>query len=149
MRKRGARFKQREAICPTVVKMSFGDGKDFEIFAYTSINALMGGWADAEHIDHLHDLANTVLLVGHHKKDDNAQAAARAMRGLVKTIVERRRKTGKYGITGDELALLRKFVTFMTDYYRRTSGETLTRAELTVTEVKASARKELQNEQRK
>ena len=142
MKKRGAKYQRRAAVCPTLVKLQFGDGIDFSVMTYTSINALIGGWAEHEHVEHLHDLANTTILVGHHKGDENAMAAGRAVRAVVRAAADRKKRVGRFGINGDELKTLRKFAAFVTEFYKRTSGEAITRAEQQVTATKRMAYQE-------
>ncbi len=136
MRKRGATIKHRDAVAPTLVKLSFGEGVDFSVMTYTSIDGLISGWADDSHLLHLHDLANTVILVGSHKGNNNAIAAGRACRDVVKSAVARKKTHGKYGINGDELKTLRDFAKFVMDFYPKTSGAAVTKAELKVARIK-------------
>lgn len=148
MKKRGKQFKHRSAIAPTLVRMNVGDGQDFQIMNLVSIDALIGGWADEEHLRHIHNLCNTVILVGDRKGDANAIAGGRMVRSVVKSAVERNKKHGKYGISGDELKVLRNFMAFVPGFYARTSGAAVASAEQTVDAMFAAAVNQAREQQR-
>jgi hypothetical protein len=148
MKKTGKKFKHTAATPPTLVRMNVGAGQDFQIMNLVSIDALIGGWADEEHLRHIHDLCNTVILVGHRKGDANAIAGGRLVRAVVKSAVARHQKHGKYGINGDELKVLRDFMAFVPGFYARTSGAAVTEAELSVSAIFAAAVDQLRQQQR-
>ena len=81
--------------------------------------AFAGGWATTDHFDNLVDMRNVLTLATAKKDDATAVAMAEAMRIPLANLRERYAKTGRFGLTGDELQLVRLFVDFYRDFWLR------------------------------
>lgn len=84
------------------------------------VEAFVGGWATTYHFDSLCDMRNVLVLAGAAYKDDaSAQAICDAMRIPMGNLRERYARTGRFGVTGNELQLLRAFVDYYRDFWIR------------------------------
>lgn len=81
--------------------------------------AFAGGWATTEHFDNLVDMRNVLTLATARKDDASAVAMSEAMRIPLANLRERYAKTGRFGLTGDELQLVRAFIDFYRDFWLR------------------------------
>lgn len=83
------------------------------------VEAFAGGWATTEHFDNIADMRNVMTLAAAYKNDKSALAMCEAMRIPMGNMRERHAKTGRLGLTGDELQLLRAFVDAYRDFWIR------------------------------
>jgi len=83
------------------------------------VEAFVGGWATTYHFDSLCDMRNVLVLASAYKDDASAKAICEAMRIPMANLRERYAKTGRFGVTGDELQLLRAFVDYYRDFWIR------------------------------
>ena len=83
------------------------------------VEAFANGYATTEHYDCLVDMRNVLTLAGNHKDDKSALAITDAMRIPLANLRERYARTGRFGVTGDELQLLRAFVDYYRDFWIR------------------------------
>lgn len=83
------------------------------------VQAFSGGWATTHHFDNLADMRNALTLAAAHKDDESALAMCEAMRVIFANLRERHARTGRFGLTGDELQLLRQFVDLYRDFWLR------------------------------
>lgn len=88
-----------------------------ELIERQMVEAFAGGYADKDHFDGLADMRNLLTIAAAHIDDANALAMCDAMRIPMGNIRDRFAKTGKMGVTGDELTLMREFVTFYRDWW--------------------------------
>jgi len=85
------------------------------------IAAFVGGWATTYHFDALCDMRNVLTLAGAYKDDASAKTICDAMRIPMANLRERYAKTGRFGLTGDELQALRAFINYYRDFWIRQS----------------------------
>lgn len=83
------------------------------------VEAFAHGYATTEHFDCLVDMRNVLTLAGNHKADPSALAITEAMRIPLANLRDHYAKTGRMGVTGDELQLLRAFVDYYADFWLR------------------------------
>lgn len=83
------------------------------------VEAFVGGWATTYHFDSLCDMRNVLVLAAAYKDDASAHAICDAMRIPMANLRERYARTGRFGVTGDELQLLRAFVNYYRDFWIR------------------------------
>lgn len=81
--------------------------------------AFAGGWATTAHFDNLADMRNVLTIATTRKDDATAVAMCDTMRIPLANLRERYAKTGRFGLTGDELQILRVFVDFYRDFWLR------------------------------
>lgn len=81
--------------------------------------AFAGGWATTHHFDNLVDMRNVLTIATARKDDASAVAMCEAMRIPLANLRDRYAKTGRFGLTGDELQLVRAFVDFYRDFWLR------------------------------
>jgi hypothetical protein len=116
-RKRSTR-KPRPATPPMLVNRGLMDD-ELQLRERMVVEAFAGGWASTEHFDELADMRNVLTLADAYKLDKEAQAMCDAMRIPLANLRERHAKTGRLGVTGDELQMLRAFVEFYRDWWMR------------------------------
>lgn len=119
MRKRCHR-QIRKASPPMLINRGL-IGDQLELRERQFVEAFAGGYADKDHFDSLADMRNVMTIAAAHKDDEQALAMCNAMRIPMGNIRDRYAKTGKMGVTGDELQLLREFVTMYGDFWIRQS----------------------------
>ena len=85
------------------------------------VTAFANGTATTQHFDSLVDMRNVLTIASAYKADASATAITEAMRIPLANIRERHGKTGRMGVTGEELQLLRAFVSFYADFWLRQS----------------------------
>ena len=85
------------------------------------VEAFSAGWATTHHYDCLVDMRNVLTLAAAYKDRDDASALTitEAMRIPLANIRERYERTGRMGVTGEELQLIRAFVSFYGDFWLR------------------------------
>lgn len=92
---------------------------DIETNERMLIEAFTHGWATTQHFDQLADMRNALTIAASYKDDATAVALCDAMRIPMGNLRERYTKTGRFGLTGDELQLLRVFVDAYRDFWMR------------------------------
>lgn len=95
---------------------------ELEIRERMAVEAFAGGWAGENEFDTLADMRNLLTIAAAHKDDAEALQMCDAMRIPMSNIRDRYARTGRMGVTGDELALLREFVGFYRDWWLRQSA---------------------------
>lgn len=81
--------------------------------------AFAGGWVTTEHFDNLVDMRNVLTLATARKDDPSAITMCEAMRIPLANLRDRYARTGRFGLTGDELQLVRAFIDFYRDFWLR------------------------------
>ncbi len=94
---------------------------DLEMRERQFVEAFSGGYATEEHFDAIADLCNVMMIAAIHKNDRQAIAMCQAVAIPMANARARYTKTGKMGLSGDELTLLREFVTMYGDFWKRQS----------------------------
>lgn len=115
MRKRCHR-QIRKASPPMLINRGLCNDQ-LEMMERQFVEAFAGGYATAEHFDSLADMRNLLTIAAAHIDDATALAMCDAMRIPMGNIRDRFAKTGRMGVTGDELTLMREFVTFYKDWW--------------------------------
>lgn len=88
-----------------------------------AIEALRGGWADYQNCYQvIADCHGMLLLAMMEKPCASTKAACDIGYIAIMNIHDRRQETGKYGATGDELAVLELLFDASEDYWKRQSG---------------------------
>lgn len=83
------------------------------------VDAFVAGHATTWHFDALCDMRNVLTLAAAYKDDASGRAICDAMRIPMTNLRERYAKTGRFGLTGDELQLTRTFVDYYRDFWLR------------------------------
>ncbi len=117
MRKRST-YRPRAATPPMLVNRGLIDA-DLELRERMIVEAFAGGWADTSHFDELADMRNVLTLAAAYKDDPEALTLCDTMRIPMGNLRDRHARTGRLGVTGDELQMLRTFVEFYRDWWLR------------------------------
>jgi len=108
----------RRAVPPMLVNRGLMDG-ELSMREHQFVEAFSGGWADKEHFDSLTDMRNVLTIAAAHKDDQQMLAMCHAMSIPLQNIRARHAQTGRMGVTGDELRLMREFVEVYRDFWLR------------------------------
>jgi hypothetical protein len=102
-----------------------------------AVSAMAGGWAQASHYEML--LETMILLENGGERRQNKQAinTAEAAYVALANMRDRYDETGKFGCTGDELAMLRLLVSESQDFWLRQGVKTYLAAHAELAEMKA------------
>ena len=92
---------------------------DLETRERMAVEAFCLGFATTEHYDQVADMRDCLLLSAAAKGDANTIAMCRASGVALMNIADRHKETGRMGVTGDELAVLREFCTTYRDFWLR------------------------------
>lgn len=92
---------------------------DIETRERMLVEAFAGGWAGTEHFDNLADMRNVLTLAAAAKQDKSTMAICDAMRIPMGNLRERYARLQRFGLSGDELQLLRTFVDQYRDFWIR------------------------------
>lgn len=84
-----------------------------------TIEAFASGWAGTQHYDQIADMRDCLMLAAAHKKDQSALAMCQGVRVVMDNIRARYAEKSQFGVTGDELQLLRHFVDIYRDFWLR------------------------------
>lgn len=117
MRKRST-YRPRPVTPPMLVNRGMIE-HEIETRERMLVEAFVGGWATTEHFDNIADMRNVTTLAAAYKNDKQAHAMCEAMRIPMGNLRDRHAKTGRLGLTGDELRMLREFVAFYRDFWIR------------------------------
>ena len=124
MRKRCNR-RVREQAAPMLAVML--GVPEMEITERIAVEAFAGGWAVKDHFDRLADCRDLLMLAASEKDDKSTLAATELGYIALLAIKERHAMTGKFGVSGDELAALRMLVEQSADFWHRQNGATFAR----------------------
>ena len=124
MRKRCNR-RPRAAAAPMIAVML--GVPEMEITERIAVEAFAGGWAVKDHFDMLADCRDILMLAASEKGDQSTLAATELGYIALLAVKERHVKTGKFGVSGDELAALRMLVEQSADFWHRQNGATFAR----------------------
>lgn len=108
----------RRATPPMLINRGLHDD-ELQMMEIQLVEAFAGGWANKEHFDSLADMRNVMCLAAAHKDDQQAIDMANAMSIPLQNIRLRYAQTDRFGVTGDELRLMREFVEFYRDFWLR------------------------------
>ena len=124
MRKRGARFRRRNATIPGLVAQAACP--EYETRLRLAVDSLRDGWMQASQYD---DLADTIdmLYIGinsysQQKPDPSTEVAIVVCREAMMSIRDRFIRTGKFVATGEELKAVQLLADVSLDYWSRRSG---------------------------
>ena len=116
MTRKRSRYRPRPVSAPMLVNRGIRE-TDIDTQELMLERAFAGGWATAEHFDNLVDMRNVLTIATTRKDDASAVAMCEAMRIPLAHLRERHARTGRFGLTGDELRLVRAFVDFYRDFW--------------------------------
>lgn len=98
---------------------------NLELKERAAVNAFSMGYATKEHFFLLQDMVNLLLIAG--QSSDTRQYAIDYVEAKIKPIMlsieERQKRTGKLGVTAQEMLLLREFVDFNKAFWLRQPTE--------------------------
>lgn len=124
MRKRGAKFRHRNAMIPGLIAQSACP--EYETRLRLAVASLRDGWMDE---DQFNDLADTIdmLQIGlasysKQKPDPGAVAAVEVCREAMYSIRDRYLSKGKFGATGEEMKAVQLLADVSLDFWNRRSG---------------------------
>lgn len=83
------------------------------------VESFAGGWATPDHFDNIADMRNILTIAATYKRDQSMLNVCDAMRIPMANLRERHARTGRLGLTGDELQLMRHFVDAYRDFWIR------------------------------
>lgn len=83
------------------------------------VEAFANGYAGKVHFDSLADMRNVLIIAAAHKDDAPIIELCNAMSIPLQAIRERHAKTGKFGVTGNELQMMRTFCGVYRDWWMR------------------------------
>ena len=83
------------------------------------VEAIASGHGTTWHFDSLCDMRNVLVLASAYKQDASAQAICDAMRIPMQSMRDRYAKTGRFGLSGPELQVVRAFVDYYRDFWVR------------------------------
>lgn len=110
-------YKPKPKSSPMLVNRYVHDtteGKD----ELAMLHAFQFGNATRKDYDYLIRMAN-MLNIASHAKGEIPKDNINAINFLLKLILERYQRTGKFGLNSDEISALRNVVVFYNDYWRR------------------------------
>jgi len=116
-RKRSA-YRPRPVSAPMLVNRGILEA-DIDTQELMLEQAFAGGWATTHHFDNLVDMRNVLTLASAKKDDASAVAICEAMRIPLANLRTRYAKTGRFGLSGDELQLVRAFIDLYRDFWLR------------------------------
>ena len=124
MRKRGAKFRHRNAMIPGLIAQSACP--EYETRLRLAVASLRDGWMDE---DQFNDLADTIDMLqiglasyGKQKPDPGAVAAVEVCREAMYSIRDRYLSKGKFGATGEEMKAVQLLADVSLDFWNRRSG---------------------------
>lgn len=92
---------------------------DVEIAERMLVEAFAGGWATTKHFDGLANMRNVLTIAAAYKADKGVLRVCDMMRIPMANLRERHEKTGRMGLTGEELKLIRVFADTYRDFWKR------------------------------
>jgi len=119
MRKRSA-YRQRPVSTPIMVERSLCE-TDVELAERMLIESFASGWATTKHYDGLANMRNVLTVAAAYKDAQDVLHICDAMRIPMTNLRERYEKTGRMGVTGEELKMLRVFADTYRDFWKRQS----------------------------
>lgn len=127
MRKRTQR-RQRPAVVPCLIAVGLNDRHEAGMLA--AIDAFRTGHACT---DNFLDLCDTrdITVIGYRMSGrpvDGIEPAMEAARIALENIRDRRQETGRFGVSGDELAALQLLATTYQNFWAAQSGDLYRRA---------------------
>lgn len=117
MRKR-SNYRPRPASAPMLVNRGLQE-TSIELTERMIVEAFVNGIATTWHFDALCDMRNALTLAASRKDDASGKTICEAMRIPMANLRERYAKTGRFGLTGDELQLVRAFCGYYRDFWIR------------------------------
>ena len=124
MRKRGAHFRNRNAMIPGLVAQSACP--EYETRLRLAVDSLRDGWMDESQFN---DLADTMdmLQIGmasysKQKPDPSTEVAIEVCREAMYSIRDRYLSKGKFGATGEEMKVVQLLADVSIDFWNRRSG---------------------------
>lgn len=110
-RRRQAKRKQYRATAPMLVSR-FVHNTEMELRERMAVTAFSGGFANTQHYDVLVEMMNLLMIAG--QRDEKRKPvkvyAESVIAPALNSIKERFQKTGKLGVTAQELIALRQMV---------------------------------------
>ncbi|MEN6630011.1 MAG: hypothetical protein ABFC42_10225 [Sulfuricella sp.] len=117
MRKRST-YRPRHKSPPMLINCGLAES-DIETRERMVVEAFSGGWANTNHYDTLADMRAVLVLAAAAKHDQSTLAICDAMKIPMANLRERYARHQRFGLTGDELQLLRVFVDQYRDFWIR------------------------------
>lgn len=117
MRKRST-YRKRPVSTPLMVERSLCE-VDVELAERMLIEAFAGGWATTKHYEGLANMRNVLTVAAAYKEAKDVLHICDAMRIPMANLRERYESSGRMGVTGEELKLLRVFADTYRDFWKR------------------------------
>jgi len=117
MRKRST-YRPHHVSPPMLINRGLAES-DIETRERMVVEAFSGGWANTDHYDTLADMRSVLVLAAAAKNDQSTLAICDAMKIPMANLRERYARHQRFGLTGDELQLLRVFVDQYRDFWIR------------------------------
>lgn len=92
---------------------------DLELRERLIVESFAFGYAGKHEFDSLADMRNVLIIAAAHKDDAPIIELCNAMSIPLQAIRERHAKTGKFGVTGNELQMMRTFCGVYRDFWMR------------------------------
>lgn len=99
----------------------FACSDEVEMHERMLVEAFSGGWANTQHWDGLANMRNVMLLAAHYKRDKPAIQMCEGLHIALQDIKDRHERTGRMGVTGEEVKMLRAFADSYRDFWSRQS----------------------------
>lgn len=117
MRKRST-YRARPKSAPMLINRGLAEC-DIETRERMIVEAFAGGWANTDHFDALADMRAVLVLAAAAKQDHSTLAICDAMKIPMANLRERYARLKRFGLSGDELQLLRVFIDQYRDFWMR------------------------------
>lgn len=117
MRKRSPR--RPRAVSPPMLINRGLQNDALELRERQFVEAFAGGYAGKEHFDSLADMRNVLTIAAAHKDDTQTLSACDGMRIALQNVRARHAASGRMGVTGDELQMMRSFCDVYRDFWLR------------------------------
>jgi hypothetical protein len=103
------------------------DETDLELKERFAVDAFAIGAANQEHFLHLQDMLNLMLIAGQSSpaRQYALEKSEKDYKPVVTSIQARYERTGKWGMTGEELMMMRHMVSFARTFWMRQPTELL------------------------
>lgn len=116
--KRNKKYQQKDKSVPMLVNRLVNETVE-TLEEHSMIVAFRFGVATKEHYDYLVRMANMLNIANQTKPGDEVKRIADHISWLANEICERYNRHGKFGVSGQELTLMRQLVAAYDDYWKR------------------------------
>lgn len=120
MKKRGAKFKAREARAPTIVAQNMH--LEYEIQPRMCVEAFANNYATPEHFNILVSLQDMLIYGLQEKFELLASVVVHDMSDILNRVKAKYEETGTLVASESDITSMRHFIDVYIDYWNRTSG---------------------------